>query len=89
MRLNKALRIAIALAAAHARGIIHRDLKFANVIVGTDQTVKVPRFRLGKLIGRGDVSRCGSAHRHDAHRAQHGGYDRRSCRVRVARAGGR
>ena len=48
MRLNKALRIAIALAAAHARGIIHRDLKPANVIVGTDQTVKVPRFRLGK-----------------------------------------
>jgi eukaryotic-like serine/threonine-protein kinase len=33
---------------AHARGIIHRDLKPANVIVGTDQTVKVPRFRLGK-----------------------------------------
>lgn len=44
------LQLAEAVAHAHARGIIHRDLKSSNVIITTDGRVKVLDFGLAKRL---------------------------------------
>ncbi len=54
--LSYGTQIADALAHAHARGIVHRDLKSANVVVTSDKRVKVLDFGLAKKMSGADLT---------------------------------
>ena len=55
-----AYQVARGLAKAHGHGIVHRDIKSANVMITGEGTAKILDFGLAKLAGQTGITRAGS-----------------------------
>ncbi|MBF8294795.1 MAG: serine/threonine protein kinase [Bacteroidetes bacterium] len=58
--LDVAIQVAQGLAKAHEKGIVHRDVKPANILITSDNVVKIVDFGLAKLAGQTKLTKTGS-----------------------------
>jgi serine/threonine-protein kinase len=59
--LSIAAQVAAGLGAAHAGGIIHRDVKPGNILVSSDGVARIADFGLAKIAGEARLTRTGRA----------------------------
>ncbi len=60
MAIDYAQQIGRGLASAHKQGIIHRDVKTANIIITRDNVAKILDFGLAKFAGQTQITQAGT-----------------------------
>ncbi|MHB8581146.1 MAG: protein kinase domain-containing protein, partial [Ignavibacteriaceae bacterium] len=58
--INYTIQIAEGLQAAHEKGIVHRDIKSANIMVNEKEQIKIMDFGLAKFAGGSKVTKLGT-----------------------------